>query len=252
LAINDPKAGDDVSKLVTSGAIIAAVREEIDYDLSLQDALARDYANISAVSRIMQPRVSQKLGREVNIESIVTSLKRLRGVYTAASEEIRAVIAESIVNVRTNVSKISVEKTRRSLEAVSSMLASHQHDFLHVSESISSVTLIFDQRLHAKVRDRLPDSVVLEEGDDYAAIIVQSPVRIRTTPGCIINFYNQIARRHVNIEDTVSCHTDTIIVVKMNEVGKAFTALTDLITEERKRMESGSPQVSAARPRQSV
>ena len=38
----------------------------------------------------------------------------------------------------------------------------------------------------------------------------------------------------MNIEDTVSCHTDTIIVVKMKEVGKAFTALTDLITEERK------------------
>ena len=59
------------------------MREEIDYDLSLQDALARDYANISAVSRMMQPRIQEKLGKEVNVESIITSLKRLRGVYTA-------------------------------------------------------------------------------------------------------------------------------------------------------------------------
>jgi aspartokinase len=240
-------------KSVTPGGIIAAVREEIDYDLSLQDALARDYANISAVSRMMQPRISEKLGKEVNLESIITSLKRLRGVYTAASEDIRMVIAESVVNVRTHVSKISVEKTRKTLEAVSAMLASHQHDFLHVSESISSITLIFDQKLHKRIRDRLPDSVILEEGDDYAAIIVQSPIKIRTTPGCIINFYNQIARRHVNIEDTVSCHTDTIIVVKMKEVGKAFTALTDLITEERKRLESREPpRRQNARMRQSV
>jgi len=96
-------------KLANPGAIITAVREEIDYDLSIQDALARDYANISAISRMLQPRVTERLGREVNLETIVTSLKRLRGVYTAASEEIRAVIAESVVNVRTNVSKISVE-----------------------------------------------------------------------------------------------------------------------------------------------
>ena len=68
-----------VTKSVTPGGIIAAVRDEIDYDLSLQDALARDYANISAVSRMMQPRISEKLGREVNIESIITSLKRLTG-----------------------------------------------------------------------------------------------------------------------------------------------------------------------------
>jgi aspartokinase len=224
--------------LVRKTGIIDAVRDEIDYDLSLQDALARKYANISAVSEMIQPRISEKVGREVNRESIITSLKRLRGVYTPASQEIRTVIAESVVNVRTNVSKISVEKSRRTLEAVSEMLASHQQDFLHVSESLSSITLIFDQKLHSRVRERLPDSAILEEGDEYAAIIVQSPIKIRTTPGCLINFLNQIARRHVNIEDTVSCHTDTIIVVKMKEVGPAFTALTDLISEERKFLES--------------
>ena len=109
-------------KSVTPGAIIAAVRDEIDYDLSLQDALARDYANMSAVSRMIQPRIEERLGTHVNIESVTTSLKRLRGAYTAASTEIRMVIAESVVNVRTHVSKISVEKTRKTLEVVSAML----------------------------------------------------------------------------------------------------------------------------------
>jgi aspartokinase len=223
-------------KSVTSGAIIDAVREEISYDLSIQDALARDYANVSAVSRMLQPRIERKLKKHVNLESVITSLKRLKGTYSPSSEEIRAIIADSVVNVRTHVSKISVEKTRKTLEAVSSMLSSQQMDFLHVSESISSITLIFDQKLHKKVRARLSD--FLEEGDDYAAIIVQSPQAITNTPGCLINFYNQIARGHVNIEDTVSCHTDTIIIVKMKEVGKAFTSLTDLISEERKRLEA--------------
>jgi len=237
LASSVPKQVVLDTKSVTPGAIIAAVRDEISYDLSIQDALARDYANVSAISRMLQPRIKDRLGKEVNIESIITSLKRLKGTYSPASAEIRAIIADSVVNVRTNVSKISVEKTRKTLEVVSSLIASHQQGFLHVSESLSNITLIFDQKLHKKVRSRLSDSVILEEGDDYAAIIVQSPLEITNTPGCLINFYNQIARRHVNIEDTVSCHTDTIIVVRMKEVGKAFTALTDLISEERKRIE---------------
>lgn len=240
MASSVPNQRTPDTKSVTPGAIISAVREEISYDLSVQDALARDYANISAIARMLQPRLKERLGREVNVESIITSLKRLKGTYSPASAEIRAIIADSVVNVRTNVSKISVEKTRKNLEVVSSLLASHQQDFLHVSESISNITLIFDQKLHKKVRGKLSDSGVLEEGDDYAAIIVQSPQEITNTPGCLINFYNQIARRHVNIEDTVSCHTDTIIVVKMKEVGKAFTSLTDLITEERKRIETNA------------
>lgn len=237
MAINDLKGVALDLKSVTAGAVSSAVRDEINYDLSVQDALARDYANISALSRMLQPRIEEKLGRKINIESIITALKRLRGSYSAASDEIRSVIGESVVNVRTHVSKVSVEKTRKTLEVVSSLLASHQQDFLQVSESISSITLIFDQKLHKKVRGRLTDGVILEEGNEFAAIIVQSPPQITTTPGCLISFYNQIARRHVNIEDTVSCYTDTILVVKMSEVGKAFTALTDLITAERKRLE---------------
>ena len=66
-----------------------------------------------------------------------------------------------------------------------------------------------------------------------AAIIVHSPERIIKTPGCAIAFYNQLARRHINIEDTVSCHTDTIRLVKMSDVGNAFNALTDLISSAR-------------------
>ncbi|MGP8124593.1 MAG: hypothetical protein ACLQEQ_01835 [Nitrososphaerales archaeon] len=51
-----------------------------------------------------------------------------------------------------------------------------------------------------------------------------------------MSFYNQLARRHANIEDTVSCYTDTIIVVKMDNVGEAFETLTELINEERAKL----------------
>ncbi len=142
-----------------------------------------------------------------------------------------------MVNVRTHVSKVSVEKNRRTLQAVASMLTKHQEDFIQVSESLSAITLIFDQRLHKRVKKELSGGEILAEGDDLAAIIVQSPEKIVATPGCVIAFYNQLSRRHVNMEDTVSCHTDTIMVVKVKDAGKAFEALTELIDEERKRLD---------------
>lgn len=217
-------------------SISSAVGEEVSYDLSIQDALARGYANTSALARLLAPRVSIRLGRNVKIESIITALKRLRGRYVVSTEGIRKVIAESIVNVRTHVSKISVEKTRKSLQLVGAMLSAHREDFIQVSQSISSITLIFDQRVHNEIKKELSTTLILEEGSDYAAIIVQSPLEIINTPGCLVNFYSQLARRHINIEDTVSCYTDTIIVVKMREVGKAFEALTQLINEESEKL----------------
>ncbi len=223
------------TKLVRQ-SVTAAVRDEVDLDMSVQDAIARDYVNISALARMLGPRISGRIGGRVKEQSVITALKRLRGTYSPAASSIGKVLGSSVVNVRTHVSKISVEKTRRTLQVVSSMLASHQEDFIQVSESLASITLIVDQRLHRSVRKELHSPEVLEEGDDYAAITIQSPEEIIATPGCVAAFYNQLSRRHVNVEDTVSCHTDTIVVVKMKDVGKAFEALTELIDEEASRL----------------
>ena len=224
-------------------SINRAVKEEVDLDFSIQDAIARDYANISALSRMMVPGIARRMRvrvKDVQEVGVASALKRLRGAYSAASPRVGEVIAGSIVNVRTHVSRLSVEKTRRSLQTVSSLLGDHQGDFIQVSESLSSITLIFDQRLHQKVRRALSGGEILEEGEECAAITVHSPREIMNTPGCISAFYDQLSRKDVNVEDTVSCYTDTIMVVSMRDASRAFEALTELIGEEQRKLQEGS------------
>jgi aspartokinase len=225
-------------KLVNGYSLAKVVKEEVDSDFSVQDAIARDYANLSALARLMAPRIAAKMGKrqkDVNEQGVVTALKRLRGSYSPASPQVSKVIGGSIVNVRTHVSRLSVEKTKKSLQTVSALLAGNQEDFIQVSESLSSITLIFDQRLHGMVRKALSAVEKLEEGEEGAAITVHSPEEIISTPGCISAFYNQLSRRHVNVEDTVSCYTDTILVVGMKDASRAFEALTELIQREQRR-----------------
>jgi ACT domain len=222
-------------KRVNAVSAARAVKEEIDFDSSIQDAMARDYANLSALARVLKPRVEARTGKKVAADGIVSALKRLKEEAAPPSRQFSKVIAKSIVNVRTHVSKVSVEKTKRTLRIVGAMLSSHQEEFIQVSESISAITLIFDQRLHGSIKKEFSGAEMLEEGDDCAAIIVQSPSEIMSTPGCVMALYNQLSRRRINIEDTVSCHTDTIIVVKMKEAGRAFEALTELINDEKQR-----------------
>ncbi len=226
-------------KLVSEVSVTKAVRDEVGYDFSVQDAIARDYVNLSALSRMLVPKVAARTGqkaKDVSEQGIVTALKRLRGTYPRVSSDVGAVLSDSVVNVRTQVSKISVEKTKRTLQAVSNLLSTYQEDFIQVSESLSSITLIFDRKLHAKVRRALSGGEILEEGEEYAALIVHSPDEIISTPGCISSFYNQLSRRHVNVEDTVSCYTDTILVVSMKDASRAFETLTELIGQERDKL----------------
>ena len=230
-------------KLARTVSVTRAVKDEVGSDLSIQDAMARDYLNLSALARMLVPKVAARTGKRVKDVSevgIATALKRLMGSYSGSSPKVSRVIARSAVSARTHVSSLSVEKTKRTVQTVSALLSSYPNDFIQVSEGLSSITLIFDQRLHSKVKRSLAGAEVLEEGVSGAAITVHSPEEITTTPGCISAFYNQLWRRHVNIEDTVSCYTDTIMVVDMKDASRAFEALTELIGEEQRKLYESS------------
>jgi hypothetical protein len=220
---------------VNAVSISKVVKNVIDDDLSMQDAISRRYGNYTAIARLIKPKVEKDLGRKVNFESLVTSVKRVKPRLQIVQGGIEGVLAASVVNVRTDVAKLNLEKSKRALEAARNIIATYQEEFLQISESNSAITMIFDQKLLEEIHRKFNDDDVLDEQSDLAGIIVHSPTEIVRTPGVILAIYAKIAENHVNIEDTVSCFTDTIIVIRMEEVARAFSTLTNLISECRAR-----------------
>ncbi len=212
--------------------ITRIVQGIIDNDLSFQDALNREYANMSAIARIIKPRVDTIVGFDVNIDSIITALKRLKLDYTLPKSDTENIVANSKIILKTDVAKISVIKSKSITEKIVRPLADYYDSFISVSQGASSITMIFDELILERMRVLFIEDI-LEVQDGLAAIIVQSPESIIKTPGCALIFYNQLARRHINIEDTISCYTDTIILVNMDDISKAFNTLNDLIREAR-------------------
>jgi hypothetical protein len=218
--------------LVNNKSITTAVKEIVSGDFSFQDSLHRNYCNISALARIIKPQVDQLLNRETSIESIITALKRTRIFYEIPEWSITSILANSTLSVKTDVAKLSATKQRKTLEKVAALIQTAKQ-FVTISESISSITLIFDNILVEKVKSIFAYYDILETEADLAAIIIHSPEQIIKTPGCAISFYNQLARLYINIEDTVSCYTDTIVLVRMKDAGRAFNVLTELISSAR-------------------
>ncbi len=215
-------------------SISKIVQSIIDKDLSLQDALQRDYGNYSAIARLVQSKVTEILGQDVKLESIITSVKRAKANYKPLRGKITKIVAGSVINIRTDMAKISVEKTKENLEKIRKSLAGVSGEFFQIIEGISAVTLVFDQKSFNEICFMFKEKDVLDKKQNLATIIIRSPDEIIDTPGCVLAFYNTVSRRNLNIEETLSCFTDTIIVLGMEDVSKAFAALTDLIAEARK------------------
>lgn len=216
-------------------SISKTVQILIDEDLSVQDALQRDYANYSAIARMLMPKIKETVNNEVNIESIITAVKRAKINYTILQGKITKVVARSGLNIRTDMAKVSVEKNKENLEKIRKTLATFSDEFLQVIEGNSVVTLISDLSSSNKISSLFTKKDVIDKNQNLATVIIRSPDDITSTPGCVQAFYNAVSRRHINIEETMSCYTETIIVLAMEDVNKAFAALTDLISEARRK-----------------
>ena len=216
-------------------SISKTVQNLIDEDLSLQDALQRDYANYSAIARMLLPKIKETVNSDVNLESVITSVKRAKANYTILQGKITRVVAGSVLNIRTDMAKVSVDKTKKNLEQIRKTLATFSGDFLQVIEGNSVITLISDLTSFSKISSIFDKTDVIDQKQNLATVIIRSPDQITSTPGCVQAFYNAVSRRHVNIEETMSCYTETIIVLAMEDVSKAFAALTDLITQARRK-----------------
>jgi len=216
-------------------SISKTVQNLIDEDLSLQDALQRDYGNYSAIARMLMPKVKEAVNSDVNLESVITSVKRAKANYTILQGKITRVVAGSVLTIRTDMAKVSVDKTKKSLEKIRKSLATFSGEFLQVIEGNSVVTLISDLYSFHKINGIFDKDDVIDQKQSLATVIIRSQDDITSTPGCVQAFYNAVSRRHINIEETMSCYTETIIVLAMEDVSKAFAALTDLITEARRK-----------------
>jgi hypothetical protein len=212
-------------------SITEIVQNLIKTDSALQIALQKKYANHSAVARLLKPSVEKILRKSVNIESLISSVKRTEVEYPLLQGKIQMIIAKSGINLRTNVAKISIEKTKDTLETTKKAISKWPQDFFQVLEGTSIITLIFHQKKFSHISKLFQKTHILDAKQNLAEIIINSPKEIIDTPGCALTFYNPVSMKRVNIEETMSCYTDTIIVLSNKDVGKAFIALTDLIEQ---------------------
>src|SRR5579885_997369 len=101
-----------MSKKANSGqvAIAAAVRNIVEADVTVQDALYRGIANLSAVARTDKPILEKRTNKKEKDESIISAFKSLSVQCKSLISSILSIIALSSVSVITDVSKIVLDR----------------------------------------------------------------------------------------------------------------------------------------------
>jgi aspartokinase len=215
-------------------SITLSVKEIVLNDIFLQASIKEGYSNYSAIARMIKPMVDKRVGYNTDYQSIVTALKRFKPIIPRMSKNVIMILADSDISVKTGVTKITVEKTRMMMVRFIEFIRKYIHSIIHISLGTSAITIIMDEGPSEEAYDFLGKGSSLEFKKGLAAIIVNSPPDITDVPGCAISIYEKLFTSGINIEDTTSSYTDTVILVKNEDVGRAFEALNSLINISKK------------------
>lgn len=68
--------------------------------------------------------------------------------------------------------------------------------------------------------------------DNLTLVILCSPLDLQDTPGCVSAILDAIAAEGINVLEFISCHTDTLMVVKNQDAVRVYEILSNLIGKE--------------------
>jgi len=178
----------------------------------LLSVVTNGLCNYSALARRLQKEIFP--GRKSEFTAIKAALLRLAREEQAKEKswekEVEKVLKNSSVEVRSNVSVVS-SKGGIGVPVIAT------------SNSKSGVMSVIDSSYSKQLRKK-----GLRTIDELSLIILCSPPELQDTPGCVSTILDAIAAEGINVLEFISCHTDTLMVVRNSDAVRIYEILVGL------------------------
>jgi hypothetical protein len=201
-------------------SIAKKVWDWIDLHPYIIFTLKQDLINFSSLARIIKEELEIK-----NFDAILVAIRRYqeKNSRTIANpmleKKMLDVLHQSTLEIKTGTNVFIVKNTN--FEKLNKL----QKDFtdFQLINSPSATTIITTKNL-----DPEEFSQVISEMKNAVEIKIKSPEKLEATPGVIALIYSKLADRGINIVETFSCYTDSIIVVEKKDLTATVEVLDKL------------------------
>lgn len=213
---------------------IGKITEElINKSPFLREAMTEDLINISALARKLKPEIEEQCGKEVKEGAIVMAIKRMTpGLYHRLNVKITNVMGDlGDFLVRSNLSDYTFENSE-SLKSKQSELiheVNKENDsFFTICKGVSETTFIVNTQHEPIIEKLFRGERIKSQTKDLASVTVKLPVVNTEIYGIYYYILKHLAWEGINIVELVSTSNEFTIVVKQDDVDKAFKILMQL------------------------
>ena len=177
----------------------------------LKEVLHQGIVNFSALAR--------KISLDLNIENedavkmaLIRLSRKTDRIESDLERRILSVMKKSSMVLKT---KVAVIITSRRIENLK---------YLSFSQSGRHMTYIVEQS-ELENMEKMP----ARTEENLNLITIESPEEVEETPGFISYILGALAAEGINIEEFISCYTDTLLVLKQSDTKKAYEILSAIM-----------------------
>ena len=193
---------------------------------SIKDCLKSGLINYSSLSRMIISEMN--LNKKKNFDAVLIACRRFKRKLSGEEsfeKRILKVLKESKLEVKNKIIAVVLEKDvpfanifglEREIKKM--------NEIFRIIEGISAITIITSENFLNSIQKIFGNKIIMENGN-LAEITIRSPKEIETTPGTYAYLCSMFAENSINIVETLSCWTDTIFLVKEEDVGKIMGLL---------------------------
>jgi len=217
-----------MTKMQSKESIAERTRAYIDSHPSIKDCVSKDLINYSSLARLIMKEL--RVGNE---EAVMIACRRYAQRLGGSDHEqdILKILKDSRLEMRTKLCIITAKNDWTVMHKMDNLFRDlwNEKSIVQVVQSTNAVTIICDKMLKDRIMDTLGRFNIIKVRDDLVEIAVKSPEAIVDTSGVIAYLINNLSDAGINIEETISCHTDTIFVVSKDSMIDAYSVLSRTI-----------------------
>lgn len=213
---------------------IGKITEElINKSPFLREAMTDELINISALARKLRPEIEEITGKEVKEGAIVMAIKRMTpGLYHRLNVKITNVMGDlGDFLVRSNLSDFTFENSESLKTKQADLIAEinkENDSFFTLCKGVSETTFIVNTQHEEIIRKMFATERLKSQTTDLASVTVKLPQVNTEIYGIYYYILKHLAWEGINIVELVSTSNEFTIVVKQDDVDKAFKILMQL------------------------
>ncbi len=194
---------------------------------SIKDCLKKGIINYSKLSRRIAKEL--KIEKKSSMEAILIACRRYLDKINRENvleDQIIHILKNSEFEIKNKIVVTHIDKSvyREHLSQIEKKIRK-KADFFYAIEGTKAITIVIAQKHLSDLKDLLGRKIIrIIQGN--AMIIIKSPEDIEHTPGFMAYLFSLFAERGINIGETMSCWTDTMIIVSESDLPKALSFLS--------------------------